>query len=338
VRFTCGNCGRVYVADDRIAGRAFRMRCKRCGHAISVRPEPSPAPAPSAWEGEVAFGELSREMGDSFEEVAPGPRPATEPAPPPEIEAPPEAEEPATGTPAAEELRPVPGRRRVGLAVVAGIAVVAAAFAGIRFLAAPAGRDVPASVAVAEAGPARVEPPPQATAIPPQVSPPAEAAPVVKTPVATPETAPPTAAPAPAQKAARKEPATRAPAPVTAAAPAKPAAPPAAAVLPTAPPRADLPPRDEQELQSMLARYAAAFEGCVAEARRDDPALLASPRRAVLTMTVRPNGKAVYPTLDDAQLSNTALGACIKRQAGTFVFPESGGEPVRVRMPLLLGG
>jgi hypothetical protein len=48
--------------------------------------------------------------------------------------------------------------------------------------------------------------------------------------------------------------------------------------------------------------------------------------------------RAVYPTLDDAQLSETALGSCIKRQAATFVFPESRGEPVRVRMPLVLGG
>jgi hypothetical protein len=54
-------------------------------------------------------------------------------------------------------------------------------------------------------------------------------------------------------------------------------------------------------------------------------------------MKVYPNGAVLYPTLDDAQLGPTALGACVKRQAGNMVFPESGGEPLRVRMPLVLG-
>ena len=75
----------------------------------------------------------------------------------------------------------------------------------------------------------------------------------------------------------------------------------------------------------------------MAEARREEPDLLASPRPVVVTMTVRPSGQALYPTLDDAHLSGTALGACVKRQSERMVFPESGGEPVRVRMPLVLG-
>lgn len=339
MRFTCSNCGRVYVADDRIAGRAFRMRCKRCGHAISVKPGPSTAstPEPVAWEGELAFGELSRELEGSGEEAAPEAAaeavpeaipeveaealPEVTPAPPPEIEA-----------VAAEEAAPAPGKSRVALAVVAGIAVIAAAAVGIRFLSAPASRAVPVTVPVAEAGPARTEPPPQVAPLPPRSAPPPEAAGEVSTPVAGP-------APEPrAPTTVRKEPAKRAPAQVAAPAPVRAPAPSTAAATPPAAPRADLPPRDEQELQALLARYVTSFDGCVAEARRDEPALVASPRRAVLTMTVRPSGKAVYPTLDDAQLSNTALGACIKRQTATFVFPESGGEPVRVRMPLVLGG
>ena len=331
MRFTCGNCGRVYVADDRIAGRAFRMRCKRCGHAISVKPGPStaPTPEPVAWEGELAFGELSRELEGSGEEAAPEAIPEVEaealpevtPAPPPEIEA-----------VAAEEPPPAPGKSRVALAVIAGMAVVAAAGVGIRFLSAPASRAVPVTVPVAEAGPARTEPPPAVAPLPPRPAPPPEAAGEVPAPVT---------GPAPGSRApttVRKEPAKRAPAQVAAPAPVRAPAPSTAAATPPAAPRADLPPRDEQELQALLARYVTGFDVCVAEARRDEPALVASPRRAVLTMTVRPSGKAVYPTLDDAQLSNTALGACIKRHTSTFAFPESGGEPVRVRMPLVLGG
>ncbi len=321
MRFTCGNCGRVYVADDRIAGRAFRMRCKRCGHDISVRPEASPTPGPAAWEGELAFGELSRELEESVPEAAPEPQTAAGPALPSEVEA-----------PAAETIPPVRGKSRVVLAMAVGIAVVAAAGAGIRSLSAPASRAVPVPVAVPSAVPAMPGPPPEAAGIPPQVPTSPEVTVQPSAPVVQPAPAPPTA------KAVRKETTKRAPAQVAAPAPARTTAPPATAAAPAALPRADLPPRDEQQFQAVLARYATSFDGCVAEARRDDPGLLASPRRAVLTMTVRPNGKAVYPTLDDAQLSNTTLGACIKRQTETFVFPESGGEPVRVRMPLLLGG
>jgi DNA-directed RNA polymerase subunit RPC12/RpoP len=331
VRFTCGNCGRVYVADDRIAGRAFRMRCKRCGHAISVRPEPSPAPVPSAWEGELAFGELSRELEESGEEVAPGAILEAVPEAPPEA-VPEAAAAPEVEAPAPEAIPPARGKSRVVLAVAIGIAVVAAAGAGVRFLAAPARRAVPVPVAVPSAVPATPGPPPEAAGIPPRVPTSPEVTVQPSAPVVQPAPAPPTS------KAVRKETAKRAPAQVASQAPAKTTAPPAPAAVPAAPPRADLPPRDEQQLQALLVRYATAFDGCVADARRDTPGLLATPRRVVLTMTVRPNGKAVYPTLDDAQLSETTLGACIKRQTATFVFPESRGEPVRVRMPLLLGG
>ena len=152
---------------------------------------------------------------------------------------------------------------------------------------------------------------------------------------------PPGAAPKAERKDARK----RAPPPVAAAAPAtRPAlasasrAGPGPAAIPAAPPRTDLPPRDVQQIQATLATFAGSFDGCVAEARRDEPDLLACPRAVVVTMTVHPSGKAVYPTLDDAQLSGSALGACVKEQTARMIFPESGGEPVRVSMPLVLGG
>jgi hypothetical protein len=51
----------------------------------------------------------------------------------------------------------------------------------------------------------------------------------------------------------------------------------------------------------------------------------------------RPQRQDALPTLDDAQLGGTAPGACVKKQSARMVFPESGGEPVRVRMPLVLG-
>ena len=97
------------------------------------------------------------------------------------------------------------------------------------------------------------------------------------------------------------------------------------------------PPRTDGAVQATLARYAGSFEACVAEARRGEPELVASPRPVVITMVVRPNGRVAYPTLDDAVLAQSALGGCLKRQASAMVFSEAGGEPVRVTMPLVLG-
>ena len=183
----------------------------------------------------------------------------------------------------------------------------------------------------------------QAAIVPPEVSPASTPGPAASLPVEAP---PQPTEPAEARrKAERKEARKPAPSPVAAAAPAtSPPAPappsrpgPGPAAIPAAPPRSDLPPRDEQQIQATLARYAGSFDGCVAEARRDEPDLLATPRAVVVTMTVRPGGEALYPTLDDAQLSGTALGACVKKQSARMVFPESGGEPVRVTMPLVLG-
>ena len=47
MRLTCTSCGKVYVVDEGLRGRAFRMRCKRCDAVIAVGTVESPAaPAP----------------------------------------------------------------------------------------------------------------------------------------------------------------------------------------------------------------------------------------------------------------------------------------------------
>ena len=297
MRFTCGNCGRAYVADDRIQGRSFKMPCRRCGQIISVEGTPSPVPAPT-------------EAG-----AAAGPDPAIEPL----IDA---------------EPLPAPGKRRASLALL-GVIILAGAGGFAWYIATSPTRDVP---------PQAVRPPEVSPAPVPAAPAPAEPpAPVVAAPAAPVEArleAPPPSAPAkpaderrrPPPKAAAAAPATSPPAP----APAIKAAP---RPVPSAPaaPRPDLPPLDEQQIQATLAIHAASFDGCVEDAHRDEPGLLASPRSIVVTMMVRPTGNVIYPTLDDAQLNGTALGACVKKQASQMVFPESGGENVRVRMPLLLG-
>ncbi len=294
MRFTCGNCGRAYVADDRIQGRSFKMPCRRCGQIISVEGTPPPAPAPT-------------EPG-----AAAGPEPAIEPL-------------------VVAEPPPAPRKRGAAPLLLVGVVILAAIGGVAWYLATSPSRGVPPQAA----RPPEIPPAP-VPAIPAPAEPPA---PVVAAPAAPVEAA---AAPVEAPPRDAKK---RAPPPAAAAAPAKTppapapvskAAPQAAAAAPAAP-RPDLPPRDEQQIQATLAAHAGSFDGCVADARRDEPDLLASPRPILVTMTVRPTGKVIYPTLDDAQLNGTALGTCVKEQATRMVFPESGGEPVRVRMPVTLG-
>jgi hypothetical protein len=108
---------------------------------------------------------------------------------------------------------------------------------------------------------------------------------------------------------------------------------------PSAPPltsNSDLPPLDDGMIAATVAKYESAFDACVAAARQSDPALAISGRRIVVTMTVNPNGHALYPTLDDVQLGSTDLGRCLKRESGKMVFPAFGGEPIRARVPLTL--
>jgi predicted Zn finger-like uncharacterized protein len=314
VRFTCGNCGRVYVADDRIEGRAFRMRCKRCGHTISVGCAPLPASAP-----------------EKIEPAAPEP---------------PQPASALAATPAADLPIPAAGRGKWALLVVIGVAMGAAIGAGAWYLEGFSSRSGPPQAErPREAASASSAAPASAISLPVE-APARPAEPVAAAQASVPEVAPVAAPAVTTRKAERRDKENRPPPPVAPSAPARsaaaPASPsragPASAPVPAAPRRADLPPRDEQQIQATLARYARTFEGCVADARRDEPDLLASPRPVVVTMTVRPSGEALYPTLDDAQLTGTALGACVKKQSARMVFPESGGEPVPVRMPLLLGG
>src|SRR5688572_28875938 len=48
MKIVCDSCGAKYsIADEKVAGRVFKIRCKRCGAAIVVRGEQSAA-APAA--------------------------------------------------------------------------------------------------------------------------------------------------------------------------------------------------------------------------------------------------------------------------------------------------
>ncbi|HET8725341.1 MAG TPA: hypothetical protein VFM53_14180 [Anaeromyxobacteraceae bacterium] len=447
MRITCEACGKVHVADDRLAGRSFRMQCKRCGSVITVGsaaavplPAPAPSPRPAAAEaggageapvftfgdeeparpaggagpeapaartpaaasaGDDAFADFSRELQEFCEDLereGPAASPADRPAPaidgagwgrtaaaavptvadatapvvdatPAEAATPPaDAASSAARTAPHAAAAPEPRRRRNLVPVVALVAIAAGVAAWL--VARQPGATPAPSPPVAGGAPAATErpppvdgpaasspaPPPPASpapaavpapgAVPGAAAPAVAAAPPAVGQEAVPQAAPPARLQAPpASRGARTE---RAPAPKVASAapatspaaavPSVPADPPAGpAREPGSPPRSDLPPRDPRAAQAELARLSSAFDDCVADARRSDPELLRGPRSVILTLTVRPSGRTAYPTLDDAQLSGTALGACIKGRAAALVFPEAGGEPVRVRLQLELG-
>jgi hypothetical protein len=108
---------------------------------------------------------------------------------------------------------------------------------------------------------------------------------------------------------------------------------------PAAPPvstNAELPPLDEGKVEATFAKYARNFDACVTAAREGEPGIALNGRTVNVTMTVNPNGKVLYPTLDDVELNTTDLGKCIKKESGKIQFPAFGGEPIRVRKPIVL--
>lgn len=105
---------------------------------------------------------------------------------------------------------------------------------------------------------------------------------------------------------------------------------------PAAPQRAKGPPSREQVVKIVKANWKA-FQSCITEATRRDPGLDLAGRSVNLRMTVQPSGSAAYPTLDDAEMSKTDLGACLKSAARLMVFPRFQGDPFSVEVPLQLG-
>jgi len=82
VKFACDSCGRGYAVADELRGRAFKMKCKACGHLIVVRG----AAAPGA-HGTAPPAQEERPLAaPPASAPAPGVAPAEEPpATPPDV-------------------------------------------------------------------------------------------------------------------------------------------------------------------------------------------------------------------------------------------------------------
>jgi hypothetical protein len=92
------------------------------------------------------------------------------------------------------------------------------------------------------------------------------------------------------------------------------------------------------EVATSIRASAKAFDACVAEAARNEPNLQVVGRRVGLYITVNPSGLVTGPRLDDADLDDSVLGACLKSTARKMVFPAFQGEAFQVRIPMVLGG
>lgn len=134
MRFACSHCGRAYVISDELAGRAFKMKCKGCGHEIVVRPAAAAKATPA-------------KATPAPHPPEPPPRPPEPPPHPPEpTPAPAPVESGSEAHPLATPLFEVAG--------AAGLPVPPGAAHASEFAAAPAAADVPPPLQPAPVDPA----------------------------------------------------------------------------------------------------------------------------------------------------------------------------------------
>lgn len=127
MRFTCQSCSRTYIVAQELAGLAFKMKCKTCGHVIAVRPA-APTPSPPGRSGTVEARPQTKPPARTSPEPPKAPPPVqaaplpevaaapASPAAPPEARAPRpprDAERPEAAARPAEPVPPRPRHRRM---------------------------------------------------------------------------------------------------------------------------------------------------------------------------------------------------------------------------------
>jgi hypothetical protein len=92
------------------------------------------------------------------------------------------------------------------------------------------------------------------------------------------------------------------------------------------------------EVASALEASARPFRACLLAAERGPRRVRLAGREVTLYVTVASSGLVTAPRLDEADLDESSLGACLKSAARHMVFRPHSGEPIEVRIPLQLDG
>jgi DNA-directed RNA polymerase subunit RPC12/RpoP len=91
---------------------------------------------------------------------------------------------------------------------------------------------------------------------------------------------------------------------------------------------------DSSQVAQIVAANRQAFDACLSEASSRNPGLQQSGKRATLVVTVISSGDVTGSRLDDPQLAEPQLTACLRRAAKRMAFPSFEGEPLLVSVPL----
>ena len=317
---TCGRCRRSYfVPDDLAQARTFRAKCSQCGHAFAVevparaRAKKKGAPPPPSDDLPSTTASAIPDLADALADTDLG-----------WLE---DAAKEADAAAADEVvlLTVRNSRRGNAVALVAGVAVVALAIAGIGAWAAlrPKLPDAPArgrAHAAAEGGAAPVQdvgglawkaeperPPPR---------PDAAAAPLAVQRAKRPRIA---------QDdwrlldlLAKKQ---------------------DVAVIPVEDEDAGAGSAtsalDPAAAGKVMAANRKAFDACISRTLRLNPSLKLV-KRTTLVVTIQPSGTVAKAYLAEEEVDRTELGACLTETARRMVFPAFDGEPLDVAMPLSL--
>jgi len=69
MKFVCDNCATQYlISDDKVGPKGVKVRCKRCGNIIIVRPQDE-EPKTGDEAGRATTEPSTTERGDSDEEI-----------------------------------------------------------------------------------------------------------------------------------------------------------------------------------------------------------------------------------------------------------------------------
>jgi len=347
VNFSCDSCGRLYsIADEKVQGRSFRVKCKACDHTIVVRgpgaasspaiapvaatsaPPPRPAAPASPEAASMSDAEMAWLAG------APEAAPASEdPAPDADAAASPE---PGRGAPPfARSRKPL-----IAAAVLLAAAAAVALFMWRQSARRPAPPPAP-PVAVAPAPPAPSPEPPatESAAATASAAKPAEPSPspADPRPATTRSRADfqPVGDPAAGRdqrkvlKIAKKD--QRLLDLLEKKQDAAPAAPVEKSKLDTA--RAVL---DRGVVEQTIADNQSAFAACVTKAIKVNPRLKVDDQKATLMLTVQPNGTVSSSWIAEAELEKSSLGRCLVAASRRVVFPAFQGDAIDVSAPLAL--